>query len=64
MVSSHIYGPGTGPIYFDNMRCTGNEANLMQCRSNPPGVHNCHHYEDAAVKCTGIYIIITNGICI
>ena len=54
MVSSHVYGPGTGPIYFDNMRCTGNEVTLMQCHSNPPGVHNCNHYEDAAVRCTGI----------
>ena len=28
----------------------------MDCPSNPLGIHNCAHFEDAGVTCQGIYI--------
>ena len=45
------FGSGTGQIWMDNLRCTGNETNLDECEFQGWGVHNCGHYEDASVTC-------------
>lgn len=47
------YGPGSGPIWLDDVNCTGTESTLRRCRSQPWGQHNCNHHEDASVICTG-----------
>ncbi|XP_060636604.2 uncharacterized protein [Anolis sagrei] len=47
------YGPGSGPIWLDDVNCTGSEFTLRRCRSQPWGKHNCNHHEDASVICTG-----------
>ncbi len=46
-----FFGQGTGPIFFDETRCSGNESKLVDCPSSAVGVHNCLHAEDAAVIC-------------
>ena len=45
------FGPGTGPIFLDNVRCTGSESNLLQCAH--ASINNCNHQEDAGVTCPG-----------
>ena len=45
------FGPGSGLIYLDNVRCTGTEATLLACRGQDPGDHNCRPTEDAGVFC-------------
>nr|XP_033771592.1 deleted in malignant brain tumors 1 protein-like [Geotrypetes seraphini] len=47
------YGSGTGPIWLDNVHCTGTEALLTQCQHNDWGQTNCNHAEDIAVICSG-----------
>ncbi|XP_068856484.1 scavenger receptor cysteine-rich domain-containing group B protein-like isoform X1 [Aphelocoma coerulescens] len=47
------FGTGEGPIWLDDVTCTGREEALELCRARPWGEHNCHHGEDAGVACAG-----------
>ncbi|XP_075797753.1 soluble scavenger receptor cysteine-rich domain-containing protein SSC5D isoform X2 [Microtus pennsylvanicus] len=47
------YGPGTGPIWLDDMGCKGSETSLSDCPSGTWGKHNCDHEEDVVLSCTG-----------
>lgn len=47
------YGPGTGPIWLDDVGCKGSEASLSDCPARPWGQHNCDHEEDVGLTCTG-----------
>lgn len=46
------FGQGTGPIYLDNVQCTGSEPGIRNCSLLT--THNCVHAEDASVICLGI----------
>jgi len=45
------YGPGTGPIWLDDVNCTGSETNINNCRHAGWGLHNCRHREDVSIRC-------------
>ncbi|XP_022109511.1 scavenger receptor cysteine-rich type 1 protein M130-like isoform X2 [Acanthaster planci] len=41
------------PIHLDDLECLGTESKLEFCPNLQWGRHNCAHYEDAAVRCSG-----------
>ena len=49
------FGRGTGPIWLDHVRCTGNEASLSLCSHRGWGRHTYGHRDDAGVICQGEY---------
>ena len=49
------FGRGTGPIWLDNMGCSGDEERIQDCKHNGFNIQNCHHGEDAGVICHGAY---------
>uniref|UniRef100_A0A3Q1JAP5 SRCR domain-containing protein n=1 Tax=Anabas testudineus TaxID=64144 RepID=A0A3Q1JAP5_ANATE len=50
-LSNAAFGAGSGPIWLDDVVCSGNEAGITECRHLGFGVHNCVHQEDASVVC-------------
>ena len=48
-----FYGYETGPIWLDDLGCSGSELTLLQCSHNGLGSHNCSHSRDVTVRCYG-----------
>ncbi|XP_071818466.1 scavenger receptor cysteine-rich domain superfamily protein-like isoform X1 [Apostichopus japonicus] len=44
-------GQGSGPIFLDNVMCSGFEEKLTYCSHSGWGISNCKHTEDAGVTC-------------
>lgn len=51
--ADNSFGSGSGPIYFDNVECLGNEELLVNCTFPGLSQHDCSHFEDAGVQCEG-----------
>ncbi|TDH15846.1 hypothetical protein EPR50_G00013900 [Perca flavescens] len=52
-LTNAAFGQGSGPIWLDDVSCSGNESSITDCRHQGFGVHNCGHVEDASVVCEG-----------
>ncbi|KAI6656892.1 hypothetical protein LOD99_16194 [Oopsacas minuta] len=52
-LGSDAFGPGSldQRILLDEVKCIGNETELLSCPHAPIGVSDCSHLEDAAVIC-------------
>ena len=52
--SSTEFGQGSGPILFDDLTCSRNEASLQECSSSSPNPEFCSHSSDVGVRCEHI----------
>ncbi len=51
-----FFGDGAnieGPVFLDEVQCNGNETSILDCLSVAPGDHDCSHFIDAGVICSG-----------
>ena len=50
-VSSDTYGLATGPIFLDDIKCSGSEENIFNCPQRRLLDNNCQHSEDVGIQC-------------
>ncbi|NXB39790.1 DMBT1 protein, partial [Eulacestoma nigropectus] len=62
-LGSAYFGQGSGDIVLDNVRCRGNELSLLRCNHTGWRIHNCAHYEDASVVCSGTPTFFSQQSC-
>jgi len=69
VVSAGVFGPGSGPVFLDEVVCTGTEQGLMECAHAGIGNHICgravlggliqsEHDFDVSILCKGTGIFI------
>ena len=59
LTDSLSVSPGSGPIWLDDVNCTGSESALGQCPHSGFGTHNCYHFEDVILSCGPLVEIVT-----
>ena len=57
--SNAHFGAGIGSQLLDSVTCTGSELVLTSCSSYSNVYCSNGHYDDAGVRCQGLYIMHT-----
>lgn len=57
-----FFGQGSGPVWLEDVSCSGNETSVTQCPSNEIGTSTCEHGQDAGIICRGSSLVIVNTI--
>ena len=53
-IGSADFGQGSGPIWLDNVMCSGSESTIVNCGHLGVNItRSCSHSEDAGVRCYG-----------
>ena len=50
--SGAYYGQGSGPIWIDDVACSGSESHIYDCRHRGWGNNDCTHSRDASLQCS------------
>uniref|UniRef100_A0A3B4BQ08 SRCR domain-containing protein n=1 Tax=Pygocentrus nattereri TaxID=42514 RepID=A0A3B4BQ08_PYGNA len=56
-LSDAHFGSGSGPIWMDDVDCSGSETTLKNCRAKSWGKHDCDHSKDAGIICSGVRLV-------
>lgn len=51
VLPSSAYEQGRGPIFLDNLMCTGQESRLVDCPHADFEMNRCNHVQDAGLSC-------------
>lgn len=53
VINNVFFGGGAylQSIHLDQLHCTGEEPNLLNCSHDGIGVHDCKHEEDVGIIC-------------
>ncbi|KAL6460140.1 hypothetical protein MHYP_G00318990 [Metynnis hypsauchen] len=62
-LSTAHFGPGSGPVWMDDVNCSGLESTLMNCTFREWGESYCSHDEDAGVICSGGVKLVGGSRC-
>ncbi|KAI4895935.1 hypothetical protein NFI96_026349 [Prochilodus magdalenae] len=60
-LSDAHFGSGSGPIWMDDVGCSGSESTLKKCQSALWGKHACNHSKDAGVICSVSGVRLVGG---
>ena len=50
------FGQGNGPIWLDDVTCSGSESSIQDCFHSGWGQHNCFHRKDAGAVCSELVL--------
>ena len=59
--SGATHGQGTGPIWIDDLACSGSESHINDCRHRGWGNNDCIHSQDASVQCSSRVRLVNGG---